>query len=148
MSYKVFLSMALLMQALFVGLPSSFAGTGDLSVTNGMGEEMSMKKSLFGKKELMLKDRYSNRYSKKENLAGGKETELNFLGNELKSKKGLLGSKMEGSTIFGDKVTSKKGFFGRRKTTLDLSGSANLLKSALKRSPQSQNSLPPGWTSP
>ncbi len=107
------------------------AGAADnWSITDGMGEELEVKHSLFGKKVKSAKDRYGNSFKSEDGLLSSGRTSLTLLGNRLEKKNGLLsGSKLEASTIFGDKVKSKKGLFGRRKTELDLSGSAALISS-------------------
>lgn len=111
--------------------PVSVSARGnDFTITDGQGEEIQVKNPLFGKKVKVIKDRMGNGYAQEKGLLGSKDTELKLLGNKMQHHKGLLGnSELSGSTIFGDKIVSKKGIFGRRKTTVDVSGTAGLIKS-------------------
>lgn len=123
---------------LLTTLPVHAGGVGDLSITDGMGEEFHYKNPLLGKKVKVAKDRLGNSYVQEEGLLGSKSTELSLLGNRMQKKKGLFGlggTQVEGSSILGDKIVSKKGFFGlgRRKTQVDLSGSTRLIKGILNR---------------
>jgi len=109
------------------------ADTGNITVKTGNGTEMILKKGYFGGEERSIKDKRGNKIgSKRSGLFGTtKETEVSFFGNGIKKKKGLFGgTKYEGKTILGDSVESKRGLFGfgRRNTTVDLSGTTNLVK--------------------
>jgi hypothetical protein len=102
----------------------------DLVIKTGQGEELSIRNGFFGRKTTVVKDRLGNGYATKTGLFGSKEQQVNILGNTIERKKGWFGgSNVQGSTIFGDRVSTKRGIFGRRTTEVDVSGTANLVKS-------------------
>jgi len=106
----------------------------DLTIKDGFGEEIQVQNGFFGHKTKVVKDRLGDGYAQKTGWFGSKEQDVNVLGNQLKRKKGVFGGEdISGSTIFGDNVTTKKGIFGRRKTTVDVSGSAAALQSLFKK---------------
>lgn len=112
---------------------AALADTGNVTVKTGNGTEMVLKKGYFGGEERSVKDKRGNKIgTKRSGLFGTtKETEVSFFGNGIKKKKGLFGgTKYEGKTILGDSIESKRGLFGfgRRNTTVDLSGTTNLVK--------------------
>ncbi|MBX9686514.1 MAG: hypothetical protein K2X27_07415 [Candidatus Obscuribacterales bacterium] len=124
----------------------------DWTVTDGAGNGIQIKNSLFGKKTRVVKDALGDGFAEEKGIFGNKKSEVSLLGNKFASKKGLLGdSQIEAGTIFGDKIISKKGIFGRRKTSVDLSGSSQLLKSFMTKSPNlaptNNTILPPMPTS-
>lgn len=117
-----------------LALPSVLARGNDLTITDGMGEQLQVKHSLFGKKTRIVKDRLGDGFAQEQSLLGSRTTEIGLLGSQFKSKTGLLGNSETGaSTIFGDKFVSKKGIFGRRKTAVDLSGSSQLIRGLLSK---------------
>lgn len=146
-------SILLSLAVLLLTAGSASAG-GDWSITDGMGEEISIKNPWLGKKSKVFKDRLGNSYVQEQGLLGGTTTEFGVLGNRFEKKKGIFGgSQVEGSTILGDKVVSKKGIFRRRKTQVDLSGTTALIRGLIGRSsangstaiqqrPPAQESLP------
>lgn len=99
---------------------------GNLSITDGYGEEITYKKGLFGTKRVRVKDRIGNKYENKKGLFGSGSKEVSIFGNKYKSSSGILGSKKQGKTFLGDAVTVKKGILGRRTTEIDLSGLAGV----------------------
>lgn len=136
----------LLAAALLICAQPALAQRNDISITDGMGEEIQIKKGWFGGKSKNIQDRFGNKYQSSNGILGGSQSEATVLGNSFKRKKGWFGgSNVQGSTIFGDKVESKKGWFGGRKTTVDLSGSAAVVKSLFassKPKPFIQDPLP------
>jgi hypothetical protein len=114
-------------------LPALARGN-DLTVKDGFGEEVKVTNGFFGHKTRVVKDRLGDGYAQKKGWFGSEEQDANVLGNSFKRKKGILGgSDLEGSTIFGDKVVTKKGIFGRRKTEVDVSGSASAIKALFNK---------------
>ena len=127
-------SLLLCMAVLVLSAAAVQAG-GDWSITDGMGEEISIKNPWLGKKSKVIKDRLGNSYSSETGIFGSKETGVSLLGNQVQRKKGLFGtSEIQGSTIMGDKVISKKGIFRRRKTQVDVSGTTALIRGFLGKS--------------
>ena len=121
---------ALLVSTILATLNSSCYAKHDLSIKDGFGEEVSVKKDLFGQKKTIIKDRLGDKVEQKTGLLGRKETNINVLGNTVQNKKGWFGSSnLEATSIFGDKITSKKDMLGRRKTTVDLTGISAVLQS-------------------
>jgi hypothetical protein len=113
-----------------VAAAPALARGNNLVIQDGQGEQVTIKNGFFGRKTTVVKDRLGNGYASSTGLFGTKETQGSVLGNTFERKKGLFGgSTVAGSTIFGDKVTTKKGIFGRRTTTVDVSGTSNVLKS-------------------
>jgi len=109
----------------------------DLVIKDGLGEEIVINDGSFGKKTRMLKDRLGNKYEQKKGRFGGGQTEINFLGNQLKTKRGWFGdTDLEGTTILGDRITSERDWLGRRKITIDLKGVSSLVKSFVNSSGQ------------
>jgi hypothetical protein len=130
-----------LMLSLFGGA-AVYAGN-DWTIKDGKGEEFSIKHGWFGKKQLKVQDRLGNKLESKKGLLGGKETQVEILGNQYKHKKGLWGgSQIEGRSILGDKITTKKGWFGRRKTTVEVSGVSAAIGSLLKGNKDGKELLP------
>lgn len=108
----------------------ALARKNDLIIKDGQGEEIQIKHGFFGRGQTVVKDRLGNGYASKTGFFGTKEQQVGVLGNTFERKKGLFGgTSVNGSTIFGDKVQTKKGIFGRRTTTVDVSGTSNVLKS-------------------
>lgn len=119
--------LALVMSAL-AAAPAMARGN-DLIIKDGMGEEVTVKHGFFGRGTTIVKDRLGNGYASNTGLFGTKEQQVQVLGNSLERKKGLFGgTSVQGSTIFGDQIKTKKGIFGRRTTTVDVSGTSNVLK--------------------
>lgn len=115
-----------------LSIPAVYAAPQSFEITDGQGEVVKVERGWFGSKKKVVKDRMGNGYSSKKGLFGTTEQEGSVLGNSFKRKKGFFGrSDIQGSTIFGDKVTTKKGLFGQRKTTVDVSGSAAMIKTLL-----------------
>lgn len=103
-------------------------------ITDGGGEELRFKNSLFGRKVRMVKDRFGDGYALQKGFLSGKDTEMSLLGNHIHRHRGLFGgSEMSGSTILGDRFATKKGLFGKRKMAFDLSGTGGLLKGLFNR---------------
>lgn len=101
---------------------------GNLTIKSGSGEEITYKKGMFGKNQVLVKDRIGNKYEKKKSMFGGRSKEVSLLGNQYKSSHSVLGDKAEGRSFFGDTVTVKKGAFGRKSTEVDLSGITGVVK--------------------
>jgi hypothetical protein len=119
--------LALILTATMVA--PALARKNDLIIKDGQGEELQMKHGFFGRGTTVVKDRLGDGYATHTGLFGTKQQQVGVLGNTFERKKGLLGgSSINGSTIFGDKVQTKKGIFGRRTTTVDVSGTSNVLK--------------------
>jgi hypothetical protein len=119
--------LALIMTAT-VAAPA-MARKNDLIIKDGQGEEVQIKHGFFGRGTTVVKDRMGNGYATHTGFFGTKDQQIGVLGNTFERKKGLLGgSTINGSTIFGDKVQTRKGIFGRRTTTVDVSGTSNVLK--------------------
>ncbi len=108
--------------------PATAFDPGNLTIKSGSGEEITYKKGMFGKKQVLVKDRIGNKYEKKKGMLGGRSKEVSVLGNQYKSSHSVLGDKAEGRSFFGDTVTVKKGMFGRRSTEVDLSGISGVVK--------------------
>ncbi|MBY0357339.1 MAG: hypothetical protein K2W82_04995 [Candidatus Obscuribacterales bacterium] len=138
--------MTLLVTALLICAQPALAQRNDISISDGMGEEIQIKNGWFGGKSKNIQDRFGNKYQSSKGIFGGSQSEAAVLGNSIKRKKGWFGgSSVQGSTIFGDKVESKKGLFGGRKTKVDISGSAAVVKSLFassKPKPYIQDPLP------
>ncbi|MBI4532793.1 MAG: hypothetical protein HY711_02510 [Candidatus Melainabacteria bacterium] len=109
---------------------SSCYANHDVSIKDGFGEEISVKKDNLGQKKTVVKDRLGDNFEQKTSSFGTKETQVNVLGNTLQRKEGWFGSSdLEATSIFGDKIISKKDKLGRRKVTVDLSGISAVLNS-------------------
>jgi hypothetical protein len=112
-----------------VTLSPAFASGNNLIINDGMGEQVTVQKGIFGRKTEIVKDRLGDGYATQKGLFGQREKDVNILGNSFQSKKGILGgSDLKGSSIFGDRIESKKGIFGRRTTYVDVSGSASVIR--------------------
>jgi hypothetical protein len=129
----------------------SFAGnaasaqSGDFQVKTGQGEEFSVKHNLFGKKSFSAQDRLGDKIEHRQGLLGDSKSSVQLLGNGYETKKGILGSKSyKASTMLGDKVETKRSWFGlgRRKTTVDLSGTAGMVSHFLNGKKASDDLLP------
>ena len=113
----------------------AFAQSGDIQVKSGQGEEFNIKHNLFGRQNVALHDRLGNKFEHQTGLLGDSKANVQVLGNGYEAKKGIFGRKSyKVSTILGDKVETKRSWFGlgRRKTTVDLSGTAGLVNQVLK----------------
>lgn len=123
-----------------LSIPAAEALPQNFEFRDGQGEEIKIESGWFGRKKKVVKDRMGNKFESKNGLFGSSSTEASVMGNSIKRKKGLFGtSNIEGSTIFGDKVTTKKGLFGRRTTSVDVSGSAAVLKGLFGAKPPTKS---------
>jgi len=121
------------------------AQSGDFQVKTGQGEEFSVKHNLFGKKSFSAQDRLGDKIEHRQGLLGDSKSSVQLLGNGYETKKGILGSKSyKASTMLGDKVETKRSWFGlgRRKTTVDLSGTAGMVSHFLNGKKASDDLLP------
>jgi hypothetical protein len=120
--------------ALLLMLSSSLSQTAlargnDVVITDGQGEQVTMKHGFFGRGTTVVKDRFGDGFGQKKGLLGTNQTEFNVLGNGFTSKKGIFGgSDIKGGTIFGDRIETKKGIFGRRTTYVNAGGTAGLIR--------------------
>ena len=122
------------------------AKSGDIEVKSGQGEEFSVQHNLFGRKSFVAQDRLGNKVERSKGLLGNDKTDVQILGNGYETKKSILGNKStKVTTLLGDKVETKKSWFGlgRRKTTVDLSGTAGLINSAFSKKKGAASMLPP-----
>lgn len=129
------LALALVSFCLIAHAPAALAG-GDFEVKTGQGESFEIKHNLFGKKSFSAQDRLGNKIENKKGLLGNGKTDVSLLGNEFQREKGLLGGKSTRvSTMFGDEIQTKRSWFGlgRRKTKINLSGTAGLINQALAK---------------
>jgi hypothetical protein len=122
----------------------------DFAITDGAGEQLQIKHSLFGRNKTVVKDRLGDGFATQTGFFGTKTSEVGILGNRLQSHKGLLGnSETDASTLLGDRLVTKKGIFGRRKTAVDLSGTTHLVQSFFNKpkfplpSPMGSQSMTP-----
>jgi hypothetical protein len=109
---------------------------GDFEVKTGQGESFSIQHNLFGGKSYSAQDRLGNKIENKKGLLGNSKVDVSLLGNEYQRDKGILGGKSTRvSTMLGDEFQTKRSWFGlgRRKTTVNLSGTTNLINQALSR---------------
>ena len=75
---------------------------GNLTVTTGAGDGLSIKHGWFGTRDVKVKDRLGDQFERKKGLFSRK-TEANLLGNQVETKKGLLsGTTVNASDMFGD----------------------------------------------
>lgn len=125
-----YLPAALIAAACLLATPETArADLGNLTIKDGSGEEITIKRGIFGNETRVVKDRLGNGYESKKGIFGSKEQKVSVLGNQVKRKKGWFGrDKVEASSILGDSIKSEKGFFGRRNTTVDVSGVTGLVK--------------------
>jgi hypothetical protein len=117
-----------------VAVEPAFAQGGDIEVKSGQGEEFNIKHNLFGRQNIVLNDRLGNKFEQRTGLLGDSKANVQVLGNAIESDKGIFGNKSyKVSTILGDKVETRRSWFGlgRRKTTVDLSGTAGLVSQLL-----------------
>lgn len=117
-----------------VTVEPAFAQGGDIEVKSGQGEVFNIKHNLFGRQNVVARDRLGNKFEHQAGLLGDTKANVQVLGNGIEAKKGILGNKSyTASTILGDKVETKRSWFGlgRRKTTVDLSGTAGLVNQLL-----------------
>lgn len=117
-----------------VTVEPAFAQGGDIEVKSGQGEVFNSKHKLFGRQNVVAHDRLGNKFEHQTGLLGDSKTNVQVLGNGLVAEKGMFGNKSyTASTILGDKVETKRSWFGlgRRKTTVDLSGTAGLVNQLL-----------------
>ena len=136
-SFKLVMTIELL-SMVCLSLPT-FARGNDLSITDGAGEQVQIKHSLFGRNKTVMKDRFGDGFAQQNGLFGSKASEASVLGNRVMHKKGLLGNtETDASTIFGANMVTKKGIFGRRTTAVDLSGTNQLIHSFLGHSGPTQ----------
>ncbi|MBZ0189891.1 MAG: hypothetical protein K8F91_26835 [Candidatus Obscuribacterales bacterium] len=112
---------------------SAMANSHDISITNGKGEEITVKNGLNKSKKTVVKNRFGHKYEKKKTLFNRSSTQASAFGNSITKKDGLFGSSQtEVFTILGDKVKTKKGWFGRRKTTVEAGGLSSLVGQMVK----------------
>jgi hypothetical protein len=132
-SFKLVITLELL-SMVCLNVPS-FARGNDLSITDGAGEQVQIKHSLFGRNKTVMRDRFGDGFAQQNGFFGSKASEVSVLGNRVMHKKGLLGnSETDAITIFGANMVTKKGIFGRRTTAVDLSGTNQLIHSFLGHS--------------
>ena len=116
----------------------ALAGWGTLTMTDGAGEGVKYKHTLFGQKSMEAEDRLGDSYVHKRGLLGvNRETGASVLGNGFDVKHGLLSGKTyKAGDILGDSFKSKKMFFGLgpRNTTVDLHGMSGLVHGIMHRS--------------
>lgn len=132
--YTTFAALAVLTIAAATVEPALAQGS-DIQVKSGQGEEFNIKHNLFGRKHLAAQDRLGNKIERQTGLLGDSKANVQVLGNGYEAKKGIFGNKSyKVSTVLGDKVETKRSWFGlgRRKTTVDLSGTAGLVNQVLK----------------
>ncbi|MBA4077976.1 MAG: hypothetical protein C0508_23305 [Cyanobacteria bacterium PR.023] len=132
-NYRLFVALLVSVIASTANL-DALARSGDIQVKSGQGEELKVKHSLFGRKNIVVQDRLGDQIEHQTGLVGSK-AKVQILGNGYESKTGILGNKSyKISTILGDKVETKKTWFGlgRRKTTVDLSGTTGLVNQVLQ----------------
>lgn len=102
------------------------AGWGKLTVTTGAGDQVVVKRGLFGRKTV-VQDRLGDNFSTSHGWFGTKSTEANVLGNGIRYNKGLFGiSSASAHTLLGDNLESHKGLFYRN-TNVNLSGINSLV---------------------
>lgn len=101
----------------------------DVVITDGQGEQVTIKHGFFGRNTKIVKDRFGDGIGTKSGLLGTRDKEVNILGNGFTSHTGILGATtVRGSDILGDKIQTKRGIFGRKTTYVDASGTANALR--------------------
>jgi len=116
-----------LMAIVASSLPAQAWGSFDVKL--GKGEEVKVKKGLFGNKNLALKDRLGDQIEDSQGILGNKHQKVQFLGNGVEVNQGVLGNKsIAAGTILGDKFETRRSFFGLgpRTTHVDLSGASAL----------------------
>lgn len=101
----------------------------DFQVQTGQGEELRVKQGILGTNSFKAQDRIGDKVEHSEGWFGTGKTELKVLGNGVSTQKGLFGRKTTITSMFGDKVETKRTWFGLgpRKTTVNLSGTGNIL---------------------
>jgi len=129
-------TLTLLGFALIITGQPGLARSQDLVITDGKGEQISIKNGWFGRKQVKVEDRLGNKFENKKGWFGSKDQEVNLLGNQIKRKKGWFGgSSIEGNSILGDKISTKKTLLGRRQTTVDVSGVSSAIEQLFGKSP-------------
>lgn len=120
-------------------ISAASAKHGDFTIETGQGEGFQVKHNLLGQRNFKLQDRLGDRVSKDKDFLGNSQTDISLLGNEFQRKKNIFGNKsVKASDMFGDKIDTRRSWFGlgRRKTVINLSGSAGLVSRAFsKKSP-------------
>lgn len=127
--------------------PAAHAGiidSSNMSIKTGFGDEITIKKGIFGNKKKVVKDRLGDKYETSRGLFGNTNTEVNLLGNSYSKKKGILGTReTQMTSLLGDSIKTKKSWFlGRRTTQIDASGVTGLIGSAITRATK-KPMLPP-----
>lgn len=113
----------------------------DINITDGKGEQVSIKKGWFGSEKRSAKDRLGNEYSDKKGWFGRREKSVGLLGNKYSKKKGIIGKQTEFKSMLGDKVTIKDGPLGK-KANIDVSGTAALVGSLINAAKSDKAKLP------
>ena len=105
----------------------AYAGWGKLTIQDGGGEQVVVKRGLFGRKTV-IKDRLGDGFSTSHGLLGTKSAEVSVLGNGIRYNKGLFGitSTASAHTLLGDSLDSHKGLLYRN-TNVNLSGINSLV---------------------
>ena len=117
-------------------LPYANAMNGDFSIQTGQGEAFQVKHNLLGQRNFAVQDRLGDKISKNKDFLGNSKTDVSVLGNDFQGKKNIFGNKsVKASDMLGDKIETKRSWFGlgRRKTSINLSGSAGLFSRALAK---------------
>lgn len=141
------ISMSLLVVLGLSLAPAAHAGiidSSNVSIKTGFGDEITIKKGIFGNKKKVVKDRLGDKYEVSNGIFGNTNTEINLLGNSYSKKKGILGTReTEMKSLLGDSFKTKKSWLlGRRTTTIDASGVTGLVGSAISRATR-KPMLPP-----
>jgi hypothetical protein len=111
----------------------------DINITDGKGEQVSIKKGWFGSEKKSAKDRLGNEYTAKKGWFGRSEKTVGLLGNNYSKKKGIISKKTEFNSILGDKVTIKDGPLGK-KANIDVSGTAAMVGALFNHMSKSDSS--------
>jgi hypothetical protein len=102
---------------------------GKVTVTDGDGDQMEIKRGILGDKKTLVEDRYGDKFEKKQSLFGlTKTTQVEALGNGAKHHHGLFGTHhTEVHTMLGDSVSDNRNIFGWHSVHVDAHGLSSFL---------------------